>query len=312
VALNRIACPECGAGLKSASGFTPGQTVSCPKCETYFAVEDAGDATSTATAGKKPVRAAASDDDYDDTPKGTKKRRDEEWSYRNSPARYAVLGVLVLVMCVLGYLLYEKKQREAEDQANNRIEDDPPVAAPGMPGGPLAPPKLGGVGVKMGRPPGGGKGGAAPPLPPPPPLPKKGNTGAVNPTPMPKQGGGGGSPFDLLPGGGSAPNAAEDDMLTKKYRDMLVGTWKADLGKGVTAELAYGADGTVTETVTTPEGPSTRSGKWSVTGLVGRKGIAVSWTGGTAKATTHRLIFEDDELEHPVSSQNLTGIFRKN
>jgi hypothetical protein len=302
VALNRIACPECGAGLKSASGFTPGQTVCCPKCETYFAVEDAAAEPSEPAAGKKPVR-ATSDDDYDDTPKGKKKRRDEEWSYRNSPARYAVLAVLVLVMCVLGYMLYDKKQREAEDAADNRTDGDPsPAVVP-------PPPPPGAVGVKMGRPPGGGGMPVLPPLPPPPPLPKKGNTG-INPGPLPKQGGGG-SPFDLLPGGGTAPNGAEADMLTKKYRDMLVGTWKADLGKGVTAELVYGEDGTVTETVVTPNGPVARSGKWSVTGLVGRKGIVVAWTGQLGKMGPMRLIFEDGELEHPVVGQNATGIFRK-
>lgn len=133
--LNRIACPECGAGLKSKTGFTPGETVCCPKCETYFSVEEPQDGDeeekptkdrAAAKGGaKKPVRAAAADDDEDEgKPKKKKKKRDdddeadeEEWSYKNSWIRYAVLGVLLIVLAVLGYLLYEKRQREADANA---------------------------------------------------------------------------------------------------------------------------------------------------------------------------------------------------
>jgi hypothetical protein len=274
VGLNRITCPECGAGLKSASGFTPGQTVCCSKCETYFAVD----------------APSAADDDYEDDPPRSKKKRrgDEERSYRNSPARYAVLAVLVVVMCVLGYMLYDKKQREAEDLADNPPDNNKliPPAGP-IPPRPKGLPKGGAVGGVGGG--GGGKKDIAPKQP--------------NP--------GGGSPFDLLPGAGSPPTVAEADALTKKYQAMLVGTWKAELGKDVTAELVYGADGTVKETVTTSTGPTVVSGKWSVTGLVGRKGIAVAWTGDSGKTGPHRLVFEDDELEHPVGGQNIIGIFRK-
>jgi len=115
VALTRIVCPECGAGLTSKTGFTPGRTAKCPKCETPFTVEEPADDA------RAPVRApAAVDDDEDDRPRKKKKRRrdDEDeagWSYSKSWVRYAVLGVLLVVMLVLAYLLYEKKQREAKD-----------------------------------------------------------------------------------------------------------------------------------------------------------------------------------------------------
>lgn len=121
--LNRIACPECGAGLKSASGFDPGDTVSCPKCETDFVVpEPEPDEVPKKgkAAGKKPVRAAASDEDERPKKKKKKKAGDEdedEWSYKNSWIRYAILGVLLVVLAVLGYMLYKKRQADAQAAA---------------------------------------------------------------------------------------------------------------------------------------------------------------------------------------------------
>ena len=62
MALNRLACPACGAAVHSAAGFAIGQAVNCPKCESEFSVDEAA-------------------------------------------IRYAVLGVLLVVLVVLGYLL---------------------------------------------------------------------------------------------------------------------------------------------------------------------------------------------------------------
>jgi uncharacterized Zn finger protein (UPF0148 family) len=105
VPINRTECPECGAGLKSAAGFKVGQTIACPKCETYFQVsepdEDEAPAktkslakTAPLTTKKMAVKPAAVDDedekaekaaktekmrsrdDDDDRPK--KKRRDDD------------------------------------------------------------------------------------------------------------------------------------------------------------------------------------------------------------------------------------------
>ncbi len=161
MALNKIPCPECGAGLKSSSGFTIGQTVCCPKCETYFKVEEpeeeiaeleeevhpkkakASDSSIKAKTGKKPIKAAtiADEDDEDEEekeeddfrPKKKKKkqRRDDdeedERSYKHSPLRFAILGVLVIVMLVLGYFLYDKKKKEREDNKETTSTETPNV-----------------------------------------------------------------------------------------------------------------------------------------------------------------------------------------
>ena len=143
MALLKIKCPECSAGLKSPTGFTVGQTVRCPKCKTYFNVEEPEEEEEEApkksapaaakgkpAAAKKPVKAAVAEDEDEDeepeeeeeeAPKKKKKKKkkrsdddDEGGSYKNSPLRFIVLGILVTIMLVLGFMLYQKKQREKD------------------------------------------------------------------------------------------------------------------------------------------------------------------------------------------------------
>jgi hypothetical protein len=140
VAINRVACPECGAGLKSSTGFTPGQVVSCPKCETEFTVEGAADDAEPA-GGYRPREAAAGE---------------REWSYRTSKLRFAVLGVLLVVLGVLGYMLYEKKRNEARDSTDNTSDRRPAPGPEKQPQEqellPLPPPPVGAGGGGGGRP----------------------------------------------------------------------------------------------------------------------------------------------------------------
>jgi hypothetical protein len=121
--------------MKSAAGFKVGKMVTCPKCEEAFVVEEPQDedeqeeeeAPRSAKAKAPPAKAtkkAARDDDEDEEPedeeeeqrpkKKKKKKRgsNEEWSYRNSWIRYAILTVLIIIMCVLGYMLHLKRERE--------------------------------------------------------------------------------------------------------------------------------------------------------------------------------------------------------
>jgi Zn-finger nucleic acid-binding protein len=136
VPLQRIRCPECGAGLKSSAGFTVGKTITCPKCESDFVVEEpeeekpvAERRTTRMKPATKKLKVAVAEDEEDedredeDRPKKAKKKKkkkrpaadedEEEWSYKNSWIRYAVLGVLLLVLAVLSYMLYEKRKKEA-------------------------------------------------------------------------------------------------------------------------------------------------------------------------------------------------------
>ena len=75
------------------------------------------------------------DDDADDRPRMRKKRRreDEEeyddeptgWDrYKGSAPRYVILGILLLVMLVLGFFLFQRYQRE-----QNAFRFDTPVTA---------------------------------------------------------------------------------------------------------------------------------------------------------------------------------------
>jgi hypothetical protein len=102
VALNRISCPECGAAVKSAAGFVPGDTVACTKCETEFTVPD------------------QTDDDLSTS----KESGEPAWSYKNSWLRYAVLGVLLVVLCVLGFLLYDKRMKDNKDSSSGGGSSD--------------------------------------------------------------------------------------------------------------------------------------------------------------------------------------------
>jgi hypothetical protein len=309
VALNRVPCPECGAGLKSPSGFKVGQNVCCPKCETYFTVEEpADDEANTprkaaagkagASGGKKPVKAAAvADDDDDALPKKKKKRaseddEDEGRSYKNSPARYAVLGVLVVVMIGLGVMLILKKREEAKQDETVQKPPEPQTFEK-MPGELPDPKLLAGAG-------GGGLGFPNPKLP---------NPKFPNPK-LPKPPDGGGFALPFLDGGGALPPDVAAARLNQ-YRTKIVGTWKADLGRGQTSEVVYRADGTFTDTLTTGGTPKTVSGTWTAGGLVsGNKGIAITRTVAGAR-TTVKAVFEDDELLHDTQERGLTGVFRK-
>lgn len=138
MSIRRVECPECKAVLtsKNPAGFTVGQTLECPKCGTYFAVEasspppvaarprpaavvDDDDEEDDRPRKKVKVRAVVDDDeDEDDRPRKKKKKRasdDEGGGYKNSPVRFIVLGILVIVMLVLGFMLYQKREREREN-----------------------------------------------------------------------------------------------------------------------------------------------------------------------------------------------------
>ena len=153
----RVACPGCGAGLRSPNpaGFNPAVVLTCPKCETKFA---AGDAVASAPAPKparprvvddeddaprKKARPAVADDDEDDRPKKKKRRDDDEDDDRPKkkkkkkkkpagmpPAVYwAIRGVVLLLL--LGGLafavkLYLDNKAEAEriNEVNKKIDAD--------------------------------------------------------------------------------------------------------------------------------------------------------------------------------------------
>ncbi len=305
MALLKVKCPECNAGLKSPTGFTVGQAVSCPKCETDFTVEEPEKAGSPADEDDDdaPVtkKKKKGNDDYDDDEKPTR-------SYKNSPARYAVLGVLVVIMLVLGYFLYEKKKKEREaDAANNAARDGDGDGTP--------PPLLKGpeIGINPNPNP-KGKGKGANPPPPPPPAPVKPKD-PMPPIPMPKEANPKGpnipiDPFGGLLGGGGVPDAKTALVLTEKYKTALAGTWTADLGDGATEELTYTATGTFTAKLTGPNG-ATANGKFTVLGLSGTKGLWLRLEAAGAPVRIVAVAFDGHELEHPSLQKGLVSTFKK-
>lgn len=107
----KATCPECGAKLSSPDGFDIGEELECPKCETEFKVR----APKPAAVPAKPKVVDDDDDDEDyEEPRPKKKKKDfrgdddDEKSYKNSPLRFLVLGVLVLIMLVGGFFLVRK------------------------------------------------------------------------------------------------------------------------------------------------------------------------------------------------------------
>ena len=273
MALNRIECPECGAGLKSSEGFTLGESVDCPKCESSFTVEDAHAAPSD---GKSKKRS---------------KRDDEsERGYKNSPMRYAVLGVLVAVMIVLGVMLFQKKQRDREiEEENAKINAQEPGGNPD----PVQPPG-GGLGARVGGP---------QPFPMPP------NPGQKGPgfVPVPKKnppttGGGpvGGNgilaetPFNGTP---------EYNKLVVELRQKLAGTWEGAAPDGTVHKATYQGNGQFTLDV----GGKTSSGTWQSAGLVGGKVLKI--TRGTP--TAYKVVFEGDEIIHDTDTAGVSIVMKK-
>lgn len=301
--LMRIVCPECGAGLKSPTGFTVGHAVECPKCETTFSVEEPKEDERPAKA-KKPVKAAARgsrDDDFDDEEeerprKKKKKRRDDDdddrGGYKNSPLRYAVLGILIVVMVVLGIMLIMKKQKERDeakkDEEGNGNRDTPPrvvVQQPmglGQPGGF---PNPGGVVPKQGRfpnPPG-----------------KFPNRPGNFPPPQEAQ-----QPsFNLLASGLPQPGSPEAKELTDSFTKKLIGTWEGTGPDGAKHTITYLANGRFTHDT----GDKSTGGTWHSEGLVGTKGLKLNLGGGNSI----KVVFEDDELLHPTGTPGETVILKK-
>ncbi len=280
MSLTKIRCPECDAALKSDDGFTVGEEVTCPKCDTTFAVPKPK---------AKAVLAEAADEP--DQPKTKKKKAasaDEPRSYKDSPLRYAILGVLVLVMIVLGVLLYLKKGTVEAEAANN----DPPQNAPQQPVQPQPLPKF-------------------PPFP----VPKQ-----PNPKQPGKQAGkqpsGGGGLGGALVGGidplapvfGSAPSAAQGKQIVAKYGAALVGSWVCE-ADGSTDEVAYLGDGTFVAS-RTGTGAAKAGGKYTVVGPAGATGLKLKLETDTGTRTI-TVSFDGDALEHPTLEKGVTATFKR-
>jgi uncharacterized Zn finger protein (UPF0148 family) len=286
VALTKIECPECGAGLKSSEGFSAGEEVECPKCEASFTVEEPDAEAGDAVPKKKK-----------------KKKADKEKTYKNSPMRFAVLGVLVLVMFGLGGMLFLKMRKDRETEAENaRI-----TARNNEEQGGGAPPIVAGPNVGIGGGNKGGGGATVPPPPPPPLLPNGKLPKTEGPPKFPMQNPPGGSGASGLPfglgGGTPASNTQEGKQLTDSLRQKLVGTWEGTAPDGTVHKVAYQADGKFTHDA----GGKATNGTWQVSGLVGGKVLKINR--GTAAL---KVAFEDDrEIVHDTEIAGVSLSLKK-
>jgi len=118
----------------------------------------------------------------------------------------------------------------------------------------------------------------------------------------------GSDPFSGLLGGGRPLTQNDKDALVRKYKSALVGTWTADLGNGVSEELVY-TDSTYSAKLSGPA-PAMASGKYTVAGLVGTRGLKLRLDTAAGPRTV-TATFEDGELQHPTLQQGVTGTYRK-
>ena len=301
MSLTRIPCPACAAWLTSKAGFAVGQSVKCPKCNESFDVPApfevvAEDEPPPAPRAKKPIRAVAAvadDEDDEEAPeederpkkakKKKKKSRDQddedepEWSYKTSWIRFAILGVLVVVMIVLGILLIKKWTKQDEGPDPEAATPAPAQQLPRVP-----PP----TGNPIGPGPMAKRGGAA----------------------MPKAGRPAPGLLDLpIPGSKLTPEQAANQIavLTSK----LVGTWVGTAPDGSTHRVEYRADYTYTHTVEGGSAAGTTMGSFAVAGLVGDHVLRL--TRPLGDRTEIRVTFEDDELLHDTAVPGESVVLRK-
>jgi len=134
--LTRVVCPSCQAGLKSAAGFKPRQKLRCPKCQGIVTVpapvvevlddemEDKAPPppkpSAKSSIKKIPVAANLEDDDEEQEDRPVRKKKKKKGgSYKSSPIRFVILGVLFVVLGVMGYMLFLKKATDKETIAHN-------------------------------------------------------------------------------------------------------------------------------------------------------------------------------------------------
>lgn len=123
MAIPQTQCPECREVVASEAGFSSGQTVLCPKCETYFTAAPLG----SVAARKQPGRPARAES-------GPRPRK--KFSIVNAVVAFVLL--LIIAGGVYSFVVY--RNQEADKRAREQAERD---ANPAKMNGPIsdAPPK---------------------------------------------------------------------------------------------------------------------------------------------------------------------------
>jgi hypothetical protein len=286
-------CPNCRAWLNAKTSFAEGEKVTCPKCEAPFVVREPAEGM------PRPAKTAAEGEFTVGSGGG-------------SILWYATFALLVAGIAGLGFVLAQKLPENPSSGVKAPPPPDPsegkqPPGGPPGPGGPPKGPKGKQPNAKQPK----ERQPKQPNVKPPDMNVKQPMEKLPDMKPEGKPGGITGLALGQLNGvfsGGPIP-PDERDRLLQKHKSALVGTWTADLGGGVTEELAYTADGAFTAKRAGTD-PAMATGKYMVKDLLGTKTVKIQLdTADGARTVT--AVLEGDELHHPTLQKGVVGVFRK-
>jgi hypothetical protein len=253
VPITQLDCPECGAKLRSATGFEPGKKIRCPKCKEVVTVpgpearvskarpapardeddEDDRPAARRKAAAVKPSRPRRDEDDEDDedrdddedeAPRRRKKGKKKEAAGFFTPGRIAIYGgLLAAVIAGVIVLVIVLKKGDGDSGGQARKDDKPRDGAP-----------------RDGSPRDGGPKDGAP--------------------------GDGGIAFDKVLHPGLVSHDGARAAVTK-----LVGKWSGSKG-AKSIEVTYRGDGTFKQVITDKGQTFPFEGTWKLTAVGGNQG----------------------------------------
>ena len=125
--ITQLDCPECGAKLRSASGFEPGKKVRCPKCKEVVTVPEPEARVSKAR--PSPARDDEDEGDEDEAPRRKKKGNKKDAAGFFTPARIAIFGGL-LAAVIAGVVVLVLVLKKGDSGGQAKKGDKPRDGAP--------------------------------------------------------------------------------------------------------------------------------------------------------------------------------------
>ena len=107
---------------------------------------------------------------------------------------------------------------------------------------------------------------------------------------------------------GQSPRTGTDEgvKLQETHRKKLLGRWEGTAADGSLHKIGYQDNGQFTHEVSGGGKGSTSAGTWSISGLVGTRGVKINR--GTVAL---KVVFEGDELLHDTTTPGETVVLKK-